>query len=122
MDQTDEIDSTSPMRYRQIFLGGLSDENEKLVGKFSPANSTLMCNTCGNFKHKQIKCPFNVIIEDHLAVELEDKDIDVKAGDIITERFEINNVPKDTFSVKVRKIKNDMSIEILSEYWILVLQ
>ena len=48
------------------------------------------CDTCGHYRHtNQDKCPFNVVIEDHVAKELEIKEIDVKEGDIISERFEL---------------------------------
>ena len=74
------------------------------------------CDTCGHYRHtNQDKCPFNVVIEDHVAKELEIKEIDVKEGDIISERFEVKNLPEDTLSVKVRKIKNDKSILILNQ-------
>ena len=83
----------------------------------------LLCNKCGQFKEKHCRddCYFNVFIEDHCVKEIESKIIKVEANDVITELFEIKNLPEDATSISIRKIKNEKSIQILTEGRILVL-
>ena len=86
-------------------------------------DTNLLCSNCGHYKQKhcQVQCPFNIIVEDRSVKEVESKTINVEANDVVKELFEIKNLPDDTFSVKIRKIKNVKSIEILTEGRILVL-
>ena len=88
----------------------------------SSSNLNLFCNNCGHYQQKycQVQCPFGIIIEDRSVKEVQSKTINVEANGVIKEFFEMKNLPADTFSVKIRKIKNEKSIEILTEGRILV--
>ena len=85
-------------------------------------NMDSFCDNCGHYKQKhcQIQCPFNIIIEERSVKEVDSKSIEVEENDVITEFFEIKNLPDYAFSIKIRKIKNEHNIEILTNNRILV--
>ena len=99
---------------------------KKLIRLFQEVEdaSEICCDYCGDEKHdnpdpeteQDSTCPFTVICEDFSVKSTElFKEIDVKRNDTITEVFEINALPPEIFSVRIKTIKMQEGIEIIKK-------